>query len=31
MFRAAPVTRATFPANSLPGVIPTVLGISLGY
>jgi hypothetical protein len=31
MLRAAPVTRATFPANSVPGVIPMVLGISLEY
>src|SRR5512134_3692210 len=26
MLRAAPVTRATFPASSVPGLIPTVLG-----
>jgi hypothetical protein len=31
MLRAAPVTRATFPAKSVPGVIPIVLGISLEY
>jgi hypothetical protein len=31
MLRAAPVTRTTFPANSVPGVIPMVLGISLEY
>jgi len=31
MLRAAPVTRATFPANSVPGVIPIVLGIFQGY
>jgi hypothetical protein len=29
MLRAPPVTRATLPASSVPGLIPTLLAMSL--